>query len=234
MRPSLTLRLTMYSTAGPGMTSSASEAAAKAAMVEGDRHGDRRYSSDRRRRRVHSADRRRASRTQQRARGRAGRTARRSPAAISSSVHQRSSRTCSALSCSQVMRGLRLEALGDVDQVDLLALAVALAVDERDDVQPVPHVRPDRRRRAGRAPRELATQRHLGRLARVDAAAGQRPHACRCGNSKRTSSTRWSGVKHDRPDRLADAQRRRSGHGSRSGHSSGSSFRPSLNAWYIS
>ena len=70
--------------------------------------------------------------------------------------------------------GLRLERRR-ADEVVLLALAVPLAADERDDVEPRPDDGPISTARQPRLLRELAPDRVLGGLARLDPAARRRP-----------------------------------------------------------
>ncbi len=91
------------------------------------------------------------------------------------------------------------------DEVVLLALAVPLAADERDDVQPRPEQRPDLDRDQPCLLCELAPNRILGTLARLDPAAGRRPDGPRreLETDEQDAVVR---VEHDRTSRRTDAE----------------------------
>ena len=126
---------------------------------------------------------------------------------------------------------MRLEHVVDLDQMDLLALAVVRAVDERDDVQAVPDVRPDAWHRQPELLLELAAQRLLMGLAGVETATRQRP--TRGGRELEAHQQHMMVGRAARSARtgLADAQ----SVGRTDARSFvGPSFSPSLNALYIS
>ena len=179
VRPSLTLRLTMYSTAGPGMTSRASEATAKAAKVEASGTADNLF--------VQTGTSMGAfggpSSTSERssAPSEAGTNTTSVAASISSQAPPTQLEHVLGVQLLPAERGRGLEHVVDVDQVDLLALAVVRAVDERDDVQAVPDVRPDGRTAQPELLLELAAQRRLMASRRGRARRRAAPNACRWG-----------------------------------------------------
>ena len=126
-------------------------------LGDGARPVRRTGAAARRRRRSARRAGRRAAAT---AEARGGGGERRSPSASSSSagVHQRSSNTYSALSCSQLSAGRGRER-GRADEVVELVLPVPLATDERDDVEPRPD-RPGRCRRRS-SPASSASSRRI-------------------------------------------------------------------------
>ena len=143
---------------------------------------------------------------------------------------------------------LRLETSRNANLEDLLSLAIELAIVERNDVQAIPDVATDRWILEPDLLEQLPTQRLMRGFACVDAAARQRPSRSSVGEVEPDQKHPLVAVDHERAHRLTDPERLDCVHpdlvncgvplvavGSLAGdHSSGLSFRPSLNDRYIS
>ena len=84
--------------------------------------------------------------------------------------------------CVELLPGehwLRFEARRHVNLIDLFALTIELATQERDDVQPIPEMRPDSGFVQAEFLDELTAERLMMTFADIESAAGQRPASAR-------------------------------------------------------